>query len=588
MCGIFGFTGKSGVTTENILYDGLRRLTYRGYDSCGVAVLDNFRLEVTKTVGAVEKLEFKNWTDNSVGIAHTRWATHGGVTKGNAHPHLSYLGRVAVVHNGVIDNADELRASLNMPDIWKSETDTEVIAHLIEKYRVDGRSNLNALKMALAQLNGTYAIAVLFSDEQALYAAKKGSPLIIGVGEDKTYYISSDANSLSKYTSKVIYMEEGEVVKLESLYSIKSNILSNELVGGRIEEIKECEVAQESDQYMLDEIFQQPAALRRCFSGRIRDNICIFDGLSDIPQNIKKIVLLGCGSSYNAALAGSMAISNLSGIDCRAFVASEFLARNEKVDRDTIYFVLSQSGETYDVIEAIKEIKLLGGRVYGIVNVVNSTIARLCGAGIYIHAGQEMAVAATKSFICQYAALFMLSIYLGRQNGSLSRDDAEEFCNILKSMPDDIDRFLKYETDLIKDYAEELFNNNVSKILILGRGINYPVALEAALKLKEVCYIPVDAQPLAEIKHGTIALIEQDTPVFILGRGAQEDKARNEVEARGAKVYLTGYMDEIYYNPYLFSPLLEIVPYQLLSVYLGKLLGRNIDRPKNLAKSVTV
>lgn len=608
MCGIVGITRGNSPTKNptgvaSLLVDGLKRLEYRGYDSAGICLTYKDKLYVYKSVGRVSDLD-RNIPDGvksnkafTTGIAHTRWATHGGVTEANTHPHISMDGRIAVVHNGIIDNADELRAKLeDLGYKFVSETDTEVLAHLLQHYRdknpfPDEPSHIVA--MARSIVKGTYGLAAVFSDyPDTIVVARMGSPLVVGIGEDASY-IASDVSPIARYTNRVVYLEDGDIM------TVRPGVLTAwDNKTPDVQEINVVDAIPEMgsyDSYMLKEIFEQPAAIKRCFGGRIRDNNCILGGFNLGERNagdVSSVTIIGCGTSYHAGLVGASLIEEFAGIPARVEIASEYAEKKIIRDPKGIYLAISQSGETYDTIECIKELREKACDVYGIVNTVGSTIARLCGKGVYIHAGPEIAVASTKAFTSQVAALSMLAIMLGRAK-QISSADGERLCAALKSVPDLVAQQLEYYSsgrglEQIKRVSESLAGAKYA--LFLGRGPSYPVALEGALKLKEIAYVPCEAYPGGEMKHGPIAMIEKNTPVIITLPDDQHSKKMlsnmREVEARGATIY-----DFAPYRapaPFPFSPLLTVIPMQLIAYHTAKLKGLDIDKPRNLAKSVTV
>ena len=606
MCGIVGYVGSQRAIP--ILMDGLRRLEYRGYDSAGLAAQQEEGLRVYRRVGRVGELAkvVPEDGEGTAGIAHTRWATHGGVTEENAHPHLDNTGDIAVVHNGIVDNVAVLRERLQAEGcVFKSETDTEVLPHLIRKH-YEG-DPLAAVRQALSHVQGTYGVAVIFKDHPGLIvAARLGSPLVIGLGDGETY-LASDPHALVKYTRRVIFLEDGELASITA-----EAVNTTQLDGGdsahTVEELEAGYGTEEKGSfphYMLKEIHEQPEAIARCLRGRVqaREGTAKLGGLELSPRDlarVRRISLIGCGTSYHAALLGSMAIEGVARVPASAEIASEYRHRNPVIDPDGLSFAISQSGETYDTLGAIKEIQLKGGKVLGVVNSVGSSIARICGAGVYVHSGPEIAVASTKAFTSQVTALYVFTLMLGRTR-TLSPHQGKLFAEGLMSIPDKVDEYLsspgpiRAAVDLLEKAPYALF---------MGRGPSWPVAMEGALKLKELAYIPCEAYPAGEMKHGPIAMLENGTPVVVIcPRDAYREKTLSnlqEVRARGAKVILIHSPGDkeaidladvaiaVPETDDLLSPLITVLPLQLLSYQTALRLGREIDRPRNLAKSVTV
>lgn len=602
MCGIFGYVGSKPVVP--ILIDGLKRLEYRGYDSAGIAISDSKGLLIKRSVGQISDLENKisdlepESLKSTIGIAHTRWATHGGVTVQNAHPHNS--GNLAICHNGIIDNYDRLRQELtNRGFKFKSETDSEVIAHLISLYYRDaGKSGeyadpKEAVEKAISRLRGTYGIVVIFYNHDLLIAARQGSPLVIGVG-DQENFVASDTNALVKHTDRVIYMEDGEIAVITSDKidtSVQHSIMT-------IEEIAKDVDKNGYEHYMLKEIFEQPDSIQRCLAGRVRENTAWLSGFNldweDLSE-VTSVTILACGTSYYAGMVAANWIEEFVRIPCHVKLASEAVSGRMIVDKEGLYLAVSQSGETFDTIECIKELKTQGCRVYGIVNVVGSTIPRMCDGGAYIHAGPEIAVASTKAFTGQLAALNMFTCMLGRAK-NMTKDEGQAYCLRLKYLPYGIKEFLDKHLHEIKTIAEELVA--AKYVLFLGRGVSYPIALEGALKFKEICYSACDAYAGGEMKHGPIAMIQKGTPVICVAPADRTyDKmiaTMNEVKARGAKIISIGPLPNadlnVTWGDYstIGSPFISVITLQLIAYYVALLRGNEIDKPRNLAKSVTV
>jgi glucosamine--fructose-6-phosphate aminotransferase (isomerizing) len=606
MCGIFGYIG--GRAASPLLLEGLRRLEYRGYDSAGIAVL-NSQITLKKCIGRVADLEsvVPDGLHGSIGIAHTRWATHGEVTDANAHPHMSEDGKIAIIHNGIIENSRALRRWLTAEGILlKSDTDSEVLAHLIHRAVGDGFSPVDAVRRALSHTRGTWGLCALFAEERIIVCARNGSPLVIGVGDGETF-IASDPHALAPHTQQVIFLEDGDMAVLSS-----SGVETSRLDGGSSdasvttidESWGEADMG-DFPHFMLKEIHEQPESMRQCISGRILESEgnCRLNGLDLTPQELQRIPhirLLGCGTSLHACQIGRLAIEQLARVPALAHVASEFRHNDPVIDADALYFAVSQSGETADTLSAVKEIQLKGGRVMGVINVVGSSIARQCGRGVYIHSGPEQAVASTKAFTNMVAALTLFAVQIGRAR-TLSVAEGKKVVKALSKIPDQIERYLSNQGP-IEEAVEAV--KDARHVLFLGRGPSAPVAREGALKLMEVAYIPCLAYPAGEMKHGPIALLEKGSPVVVI---APKDKFRQktlsnvqECKARGAKIILIHeegddeFAEEadiaiaVPKTNGILSPLLTVIPLQLLAYQTGLALGCDVDKPRNLAKSVTV
>ena len=606
MCGIVGFVGERAATP--ILLDGLKQLEYRGYDSSGLVAVDDLGLSLYREVGMVDALvdSVPDTLEHTCGIAHTRWATHGGVTQENAHPHLDETGRIAVVHNGIIDNVAVLRQRLEEEGVvFKSETDSEVLPHLIRKcYTGDAMA---AVREALTHVRGTYGVAVVFADHPSLMiAARRGSPLVIGLGDGESF-IASDPQALVKYTRRVVFLEDGEIASVTP-DTVSTHKIDGEESSLRVEELDSDYGAEEKGEFpnfMLKEIHEQPEAITRCMRGRVLEieGTAKLSGLELSARDmarLRSINLIGCGTSFHASLLGAMAIEGVARVPAMAQIASEYRNRNPVIDPEGLFFAISQSGETFDTLEAVREIQIKGGRVLGVVNSVGSSIARTCGAGVYVHSGPEIAVASTKAFTSQVTALYIFTLMLGRTR-TLSPVAGREMAADLLAVPSIVEGYLakpgpiRKAVSLLKDARYALF---------LGRGVSWPVAMEGALKLKELAYIPCEAYPAGEMKHGPIAMLEAGTPVVVI---MPEDSVREktlsavqEVKARGAKVIMihtegdkeaVSLADVAIAVPEcggLVSPLITVLPLQLIAYQTALALGREIDRPRNLAKSVTV
>lgn len=606
MCGIIGYVGNKEALP--ILLKGLRRLEYRGYDSAGVAISDG---SVTKRVRAVGKIDNlaerlkKEPIAGSFGFAHTRWATHGGVTEDNAHPHTDCTGDITVAHNGIIENYRELREKLLTGHALKSQTDTEILAHLIEKY-YQGDLRL-AVEEALSRVRGTYGVVVMHNQEpHKLVAARLGSPLVAGVG-DGEYYVASDASPLLAYTQQVIFLDDGEIVEVSSR-GLKMFNLRDEQIDKQAEHIDWNESEAEKGGYahfMLKEIFDQPIVIKDAMRGRLieEEGTAHLGGLNMTEEQIhqvRRIILIACGTASYAALTGKYAFERLAGIPTEVDVASEFRYRDPIIDDHTLVFGISQSGETADTLAALREAKRKGAFVRGIVNVVGSTIARETDGGTYIHAGPELAVASTKAFTNMVTVLLMYALQFGRSN-RVTIATGERLVKGLREVPEKMKKILA-QNEMIRKIAEKYKQHK--NFLFLGRGINYPVALEGSLKLKEISYIHSEAYPGGEMKHGPIALLSPDFPVAaIMTKNQLYDKMRSNVEeirARRAPVILVAtegdasaaeLADDIIFVPptmELLEPLINSIPLQLFAYHLAVRLGKDVDRPRNLAKSVTV
>ena len=615
MCGIVGYIGKRQASP--ILLDGLRRLEYRGYDSAGMALLNGNGMEVLRRAGRIDNLGLliaEKRPQSCIGISHTRWATHGAPTDENAHPHRDKTGNLALVHNGVIENYQPLRDALRADGhVFTSETDTEVLAHLVGKaYDESGESDpeqrlVQAVQSALPRVKGTYGIAVIHTDApDIIVGARLGSPLVVGLG-DGEHFLASDVSAIVAHTKDVIYLNDYDVVTIR-----KDGFDVKHLEGGaakvqvsRVDFTEEDSEKGDFPHFMLKEIYEQPQSIRNALRGRLsRDEAtAILGGLQMSPQDLRgidRIILAGCGTAYHAAMVGEYLIETLARVPTEVEIASEFRYRNVPCDKNTLQFVVSQSGETIDTLAALREAKRKGIKVLGIVNNVASTIARETDGGIYIHAGPEIGVAATKSFTSQVAVMTLLSLLLGRIH-HLSSTDGLELIDELEAIPDKIVAILK-QAEHIKAIAEKYAH--VDGMLFMGRQINYPVAMEGALKMKEISYIYASGHPSAELKHGIIALVKPELPsVFIAPHDAVFEKNISnieEVKARKGPVIAVAteghpniekVADDVIYIPRcpaMLSPLLTVIPLQLLSYYVAVARGCDVDKPRNLAKSVTV
>lgn len=619
MCGIVAYLGKK--VAQPILIEGLKRLEYRGYDSAGLALMSGDGIRVKKTSGRISALEDildEPNAGDTLGIAHTRWATHGEPNTVNAHPHLDYTGKIALVHNGIIENYTTLKTWLQSEGAaFASETDTEVIANLIGYFYAGSDSEGKqlgwqnrfewAVQRALRELHGTYGLAILCSDfPDMLIGARKGSPLILGVGGSE-YILASDAAAIVEHTTQAIYLSEDEVVTITS-QGFHTKTLDNVTVAKDLQQIEFSLEQIELDgfqHHMLKEIFEQPRALSTCMGGRIdrQNNRIKLGGIAYYLRELtrtKRLILTACGTAFHASLVGEFLFEQLARIPAETEYASEFRYRNPIIEDGTVVIAISQSGETADTLAAVEQAKERGATVLGVVNVVGSSIARATDAGIYLHVGPEIGVASTKAFTAQVAVLTMLAIELGRRR-HISSDLADKCIRELSQIPDKISRILEQSGHIKEIAAANISQNNW---LFLGRGFNYPVALEGALKLKEISYIHAEGLPAAEMKHGPIALIADGMPaVFIATAGPQYDKIMGniaEVKARSGKIIVVAtegdenikkcadHFIAIPDAPEMLQPMLTVVPLQLLAYHAAVLRGLDVDKPRNLAKSVTV
>jgi glucosamine--fructose-6-phosphate aminotransferase (isomerizing) len=622
MCGIVAYVGRK--VAQPLLIEGLKRLEYRGYDSAGIAVIDaKGDLHIRRAVGRISVLESSLHNGHAlpaskIGMAHTRWATHGAPNEINAHPHTDNTGRLALVHNGIIENYVALKKFLTEKGhTFTSQTDTEVLAVLIgdlynelktKNHIPAGVSVLQrAVQAALHEVEGTYGIAVIIKDEpDTLVVARKGSPLIIGVGKEE-YVVASDASAIVEHTTQVIYLNDNEmaVLKPDSFRTMTIDDINVSPVMSQLEnKLEEYELG-DYEHYMLKEIFEQPTAVKNCLRGRAdpREGRIVLGGVNEVSRELiraRRFILTGQGTAWHAGLVGDYLFEDLAKVVTECQYASEFRYRNPLVEEGTVVVAISQSGETADTLAALREGKEKGAMALGVVNVVGSTIARETDAGIYLHAGPEIGVASTKAFTCQCVVLTMLALFLGRRK-FMSQAQTSELIDGLCAIPDQMNRVLE-QSMLVKDIAGKFCDRE--NWLFLGRGYHYPVALEGALKLKEISYIHAEGMPAAEMKHGPIALINEGMPVvFVATKGSQYEKVISnieEVRARGGHVIAvategdTGirrYSDHVIYVPdaaECLQPLLSVVPLQLLAYHAAVARGCNVDKPRNLAKSVTV
>lgn len=616
MCGIFAYLGKK--EAQPILLDGLKRLEYRGYDSSGIAIADGKRIEVIKKKGRIADLVHllnSKQLHGRLGISHTRWATHGIPSDENAHPHFDQSRRLSLVHNGVIENYQLLKQRLlNFGHKFQSETDTEVLAHLIgynyelEEAESDPRQRLiRALKRSLKEISGTYGIALIHADvPNLLLGARRGSPLVLGIGNEE-FFLSSDVTAICPYAHRVVYLNDGDLVAISpETFDIQSLNKSNN--GFEIRDVDQLEMTASLKgfpHYMLKEIYDQPEAIRNAFRGRLihEEATAKLGGLNMSPQEllrIERIQIIGCGSARHAGIVGEYLIESLAHVPVEVEFSSEFRYKNSPLDRHTVVFAVSQSGETADTLAAVKEAKRKGLKVLGICNRVGSSIARETEGGVFMHAGPEIAVAATKSFSSQVLIFSLLALLLGRLR-FLSAREGHEIVEAIEALPDQVTEVLKLDSQveqLAKKYVQ------CRRFLLFGRQFQYGVALEGALKIKEISYCCAEGNPSAELKHGIIALIDKATPsICLCPRDGVYDKNisnMEEIKARGGPLIaiatendeqVARIADDVLYIPkapeYL-SPILTVIPLQLFAYHLAILLGRDVDKPRNLAKSVTV
>ena len=613
MCGIVGYIGNK--EAYPIIINGLKRLEYRGYDSAGFIVnAEKFVSEKTK--GKVSDLEEKAAKDviptATFGMGHTRWATHGVPNDKNSHPHLSNSGKLAIVHNGIIENYQSIKQRLQQEGyVFHSDTDTEVLINFIEYIKNKKQLPLEeAVRYALNEVIGAYAIAVMEEDNPSkMVVARLGSPLVIGIGENE-FYIASDASPFIEYTQNALYLEDGEMATIELNKELQvRKIHSNEEVDPAIQELKLSIDAIEKggyEHFMLKEIFEQPLSIQDTMRGRLLE-----DGttkISGINNNLKqflsadRIIIAACGTSWHAGLVGEYLFEELTRIPVEVEYASEFRYRNPVINASDIVMAISQSGETADTLAALKLAKERGAFIYGICNVVGSSIARLTDSGTYTHAGPEIGVASTKAFTTQLTVLTLLALHLGHKKGTIDHNTYKRLCKELAHIPDLVAKTLEMNKDKVIEIAHAY--KDVSNCIYLGRGYNYPVALEGALKLKEISYIHAEGYPAAEMKHGPIALIDENMPVVFLApsKGHYEKVVSNaqEIKARKGKIIavvtehdtqmssLADHVLEIPEVDEIFSPILSVIPLQLLSYHIATMRGCNVDQPRNLAKSVTV
>ena len=608
MCGIVGYIGKSKATP--ILLDGLKKLEYRGYDSAGISIANGKKISTIKAVGKIVELEKEmsaKKLDGKVGIAHTRWATHGKPSVRNSHPHKDCSGDISLVHNGIIENYQQLREKLlKKGHKFRSETDSEVVAHMIEEFGKKDNFKTAVIK-TLKLLKGTYGLAIINkNDPDKIIVARNGSPLILGIGKGE-FLVASDASAIIRYTDQVVYLEDGEIAILnENEYEITN--IESQIINKKVSKVDwSIEKAQKQgyDHFMIKEIFEQPDAVCDAIRGRLdlKNGDAKLGGLHNVDKElrgIEKIIIVSCGTSYYAGLVGEYMLEEYAGIPVEVEFASEFRYRKPILNKKTAVLAISQSGETADTLAAIREAKNKGALVLGIVNTVGSTIARETDSGIYNHAGPEIGVASTKAFTSQLSILTLLTLKLGRQR-NMSLVMGKRIASELKKIPRLIETTLK-ESKNIKKIAKKY--KDYKDLLYLGRKYNCPIAYEGALKIKEISYVHAEGYPSGEMKHGPIALIDKNFPsMFLVPKDSVYEKnlsGMEEIKARGGKIIaiatkgdkeIKKVADDVIYIPKtleILVPLLSVIPLQLLAYYVGVLKGFDVDKPRNLAKSVTV
>jgi glutamine---fructose-6-phosphate transaminase (isomerizing) len=611
MCGIVGYIGTRNCVP--VILEGLRRLEYRGYDSAGIALVRDGEFFIQKKVGKVSNLaaalgETDSGVSATLGMGHTRWATHGEPSDTNAHPHWDEKKRIALVHNGIVENYQAIKTKLLRDGhTFLGATDTEVLAHLVGVMYDECRDLPTAVRLALSEVDGTYGLVVIAKDDPTrIVAARKGSPLLIGVGDGENY-IASDASAIVEHTRQVVYLDDGEVADITTS-GVRTMTIDDVTVQKQIHEVT-LELSQIErggfDHFMLKEIHEQPQTILNAMRGRllVEEGDVKLGGLQNIIGRLlsaRRLILTACGTSWHAALVGEYMFEQIARIPTEVEYASEFRYRDPIVNIDDVVFLISQSGETADTLSALRDAKAKGATVLGIVNVVGSSIARESSGGVYVHAGPEIGVASTKAFTSQLTVLALITILLARVRG-MARDRGEILAKELATLPDKVESILR-ETEKIKKIAETF--KDAKNFLYLGRGANFPVALEGALKLKEISYIHAEGYPAAEMKHGPIALIDENMPVvFIVPKDGIYDKVVSniqEVRARRGRIIAVANEDDTDIDQLaefvirvprtygFFGPILNIIPLQLLAYYIAVARGTNVDQPRNLAKSVTV
>ncbi|MGN6248922.1 MAG: glutamine--fructose-6-phosphate transaminase (isomerizing) [Ginsengibacter sp.] len=611
MCGIVGYVGHRDAYP--IIITGLKRQEYRGYDSTGVALINNTGLHIFKKKGKVAELEqslLGKPVNGNIGIGHTRWATHGEPSDVNAHPHRSNNGKLAMIHNGIIENYAQLKSELTKKGYkFKSETDTEVLLNFIEDIQKNTQSPLEeAVRIALKRVSGAYVILLLDEDNpDTIIAARKGSPLVIGIGKDE-HFLGSDATPMLEYTKEVVYVNDYEIAIIKSGELVLKN-LGNERKIPYISNLDIELAAIEKggyDHFMLKEIYEQPITIYDCLRGRLdaEKGTIIMKGIEDNIEaltNASRYIIIACGTSWHAALEAEYIIEELCRIPVEVEYASEFRYRNPIVNNGDVIIAISQSGETADTLVAIEKAKEQGAFIFGIVNVVGSSISRASHAGAYTHAGPEIGVASTKAFTAQLTVLMMIALKIAKAKGTIKKERYTELLFELENVPEKVEAILK-DAELLRPVAKKYVN--AINALYLGRGYNFPIALEGALKLKEISYIHAEGYPAAEMKHGPIALVDENLPViFVATKDEYHGKIVSniqEIKARKGKVIaivtegdemIPSMADDVFSVPpanEVVAPLLSVIPLQLLSYYIGVLKGLDVDKPRNLAKSVTV
>ncbi len=613
MCGIVAYIGKKQAFP--IILKGLKRLEYRGYDSAGIALINQDQLNVFKKAGKVSNLEeFMLHQDHSgnSGIGHTRWATHGAPTDTNAHPHVSMDGSIALIHNGIIENYNALKQELiRQGYLFKSETDTEVLVHLVDF--ISKKENVwfgEALRLALLNVVGAYAIVAISKNFPGqMVAARKSSPLVVGIGENGDFYLASDATPIVEYTKRVVYLEDEEIAVIKLGEELKIYNISDQEKTPYIQQLElELEALEKSgyDHFMLKEIHEQPRSIHDCFRGRLNssEGWVSLGGLKEYEQKMiqaKRLVIVACGTSWHAGLVGEYLIEELARINVEVEYASEFRYRNPIISEEDVVIAISQSGETADTLAALELAKSKGATILGICNVVGSSISRITDAGSYTHAGPEIGVASTKAFTAQVTILSLLALSLAHKKGTISESEFRILIAELEAIPEKVQRVLENNAHIEKIALEF---KDVTNALYLGRGSLFPVALEGALKLKEISYIHAEGYPAAEMKHGPIALIDENMPIFVIAtQGNSYEKVVSniqEVKARKGKIIaivtegdehlkeIADYHIEIPKSHEFFVPILATIPFQLISYHIAVMRGCNVDQPRNLAKSVTV
>lgn len=612
MCGIVGYTGNK--QAYPILIDGLQKLEYRGYDSAGVALLKRDAVDVFKKTGKVAQLEDfvgQQDTEATTGIGHTRWATHGEPSDRNAHPHLSGSGRLAMIHNGIIENYAQLKSELAKEGyVFKSDTDSEVLLNFIEDIQLKNQCSLEeAIRIALKRVTGAYVILLIDREQpDTIIAARKGSPLVIGIGQNE-HFLGSDASPMLAYTKEVVYINDYELAIVKPDELLLKN-LGNEVITPYVQKLDMELAAIEKngfDHFMLKEIYEQPQTIFDSLRGRMdpEHHTITLSGIDTIADKIlaaRRIIIVACGTSWHAGLAAEYIIEELCRINVEVEYASEFRYRNPIIGADDVIIAISQSGETADTLVALENAKQQGATIFGLVNVVGSSIARMSDAGSYTHAGPEIGVASTKAYTAQLAVLNLIALKIAKLKGTVSEEKYNHLIQEMASVPEKVQWILDTQVDEIKRIAEKY--KDAHDVLYLGRGYNFPTALEGALKLKEISYIHAEGYPAAEMKHGPIALVDETLPVvFVATKDGYHEKIVSniqEIKARKGKIVavvsegdnqITAIADDVMVVPdcdEIIAPLIAVIPLQLLSYYIGVYRGLDVDRPRNLAKSVTV